>query len=406
MPADGSTSLLALNGKQKLDLERILVWKLINWEEQYKLLASNPPLRSVVVEIHPDAAEQMLRLYNVKNRRLTENHAKRLGAAMAKHSYERTGDTIKVSRTHKLLDGQHRLSACVKSKTAVVSDIVFGLDDALFDVLDQGKKRSAGDVLGIHGIAYPSLVAGAIQWVLNFNNPTSVSMDGGGSTLASAREVLALAQGSMKDIAHYVNEALLINKAFAQPPTMICGLLYLIGKRDPSIARDFAHEWANGARIGRNRNFDVLNERIKTIIHGGGHVSRTMRTALIIQMFNHWNAHIIAPPRALTWRKGLRMPQLEFNAKSFKDGKDEAERADTSRATVKMRIMRVMTKKMSARNSEVAISLDTVAELANTSRRSASELVAELCREKSLIQVKEARRHHTARYQVIKPTAG
>jgi hypothetical protein len=406
MPADGSTSLAALNGKgAQLDLDRVLTWRLANWEEQFKLLVKHPPLRSVVVDMHHEVAEQLLKLSNTNNRRKTENHAKNLAAEMVDGLFAVTGDTLKITRKGRLADGQHRLFACVEARASLTTHMVFGIDDAIFDLLDQGRKRTAADVLGMCGIAYPNLVAGAIAFVQKHKAPNRVSLDGGMSNLRlSPRRIKELALGRMKNIVDHVHEANRINVAFKQPPTMVLALLYLIGEHNPAVARDFAHEWAVGARVARNRNFDVFVERLQTIAHGNnGVVSRTVRWALMIQMFNYWHAHRIATPRALAWRKGLSFPALEFNAERFKAAKDDAERADTSRAAVRLRIHRILTEKMSARTNEVAIPEESVASLANTSRASVKDILAEMCRDKTIIQVREARKEGPARYQVIRP---
>jgi hypothetical protein len=189
---------------------------------------------------------------------------------------------------------------------------------------------------------------------------------------------------------------------------MVCGLLYLIGKHDAAVARDFAHEWATGAKTGRNRNFEILQQRINQIAHGNnGVVSRSMRAALLIQTFNHWHAHVIAAPRALTWRRGWTFPTLEFNPDRFKEGKATETREDTSLPAVKYRVHLVLTK-MQDKRGFVSISIDEIAKLANVSRGSVQYILGELARGKQISPVRGAgigKRGAPATYQVIVPAA-
>lgn len=417
MPHDGATPTPVLNGTAKkglrttspeldvfsLDFSKPLVWDATSdWATQFNALIKSPPLHSVVIEIAPEVAGQLLKLSNTKNRPKQSTHASHIGSVIAGDEYEMTGDTVKFSRTGKLLDGQHRLDGCIKAKTPLLTHVVFGLADDVFDVLDQGKKRTPGDILALCGIPEPVMAAGAIAWVKRLEAGT----EGGGTFTRrelTPRKIRALALGPMKDIANYVKDARLVNVAYKHPPTMICGLLYLIGKYNAGVARDFAHEWVHGAKIGRNKNFDVLQQRINQIAHGNnGVVSRTVRAALLIQTFNHWHAHVVASPRALTWRKGWAFPTLEFNTERFKQGKSVAAREDTSLPAVKHRVHYVMTK-MQDKKGFVSLPHEEIAKLANVSRGSVGYILGELCRGKQLSPVRGGKKGAPTTFQVIVP---
>jgi hypothetical protein len=48
-----------------------------------------------------------------------------------------------------LLDGQHRLLACIKAKTNFRTLVVDGLDDSIFDSVVTGIGRSGADTLAV-----------------------------------------------------------------------------------------------------------------------------------------------------------------------------------------------------------------------------------------------------------------
>lgn len=396
------------------DFSRPLCWGLENWAIEFHALRKRSPLHSVVIEIAPEVADKLLKLSNTRNRPMQRNHAAAMEALLAADEYAVTGDTVKFSKSGVLIDGQHRLEGAVKGKRVLVTHVIFGLPDDIFDVIDQGKKRTPADILAMLDIPAPAMVAAAITWVKRLESGDSGGEYSGHYSRRhlTPRKIRELALGEMKDVAKYVREAEHIRVAYKHPPSMVCGLLYLIGRYDAGVARDFAHEWATGAKTGRNRNFDVLAQRISQVAHGNnGVVSRPLRAAMLIQTFNHWHAHRIAAPRSLTWRKGMTFPTLEFDPGRFRDGKDAEAREDTSLAAVKNRVLTVLTKRQDKKGF-VSLPSDEIAKLANISRRSVPYILGELARGKQISPVRGARtstgpdrRPMPATYQVIAPPA-
>lgn len=413
MPADGS--LNGLEGVQKrklhtsdgdIDFSQPLVWdKPADALEEFHWLIKNPPLHSVVIHIGPAVAESLMKLSNTKNRPKQKTHESNIGITIKEDSYELTGDTVKFSKKSVLLDGQHRLGGCIKSKEPILTHVVFGLDDDIFDVIDQGKKRTPGDVLSLCGVPEPTMVAGAVSWVLSLQAGPIGRLQGGSGGRVTPRIVRELATGKMKTIANYVKEARLINVAYKHPPTMIAAMLYMIGQRDPAIARDFAHEWVHGAKIGRNKNFDVLNQRLQAVAHAnGGTINRVVRAALVIQTFNYWNAHMVAGYREMQWKKGWTFPAFEFDKTSFKEGKAIQERENTSLSAVKYRVHYVLTKTQD-KKGEAALSLSDIAKTANVSRNSVPYILDELKKSKHISLVKPMANNKPAVYRVNVPAA-
>lgn len=302
--------------KSDLDLDRIVTWKKPDEAlEELELLIKKPPLRSVVVKIYPAVAQAILSAYNTQNRSLKKGLERSLGLVVQNEVFELTGDTIKMSKNGVLLDGQHRLKSCAISSVPIMSHMVFGLRDEVFDVLDQGYKRTPADVLKLRGIRDATWIASSIRWVVSLETGTIASRS---REALSPRDIRELAEGRLKDLHDYVPAGRLINEAFGHPPSLITALAFVIGKRNEKLAKDFIHEWVHGARVGRNENFDTLNLRLMTLQkQSGGRVNSYVRAALIIQMFNAWNANTVVTARALSWRLQLPFPKLEFDAVQY-----------------------------------------------------------------------------------------
>lgn len=104
------------------------------------------------VEWTPLQAEDFLRKHNTRNRKHSQRVIDKYAAQMKAGEWiEATGDTIKLSKTKVLIDGQHRLAAQVKANVTLKWLLVEGLPDEAYEVVDTQKPRRAADALYVLG---------------------------------------------------------------------------------------------------------------------------------------------------------------------------------------------------------------------------------------------------------------
>jgi hypothetical protein len=327
---------------REINYNRVLKWKTVEDLDEFYALIKKPPIHSVVVHIEPVVAKHILVFANTNNRPMGKGWAERLALDVKADQYGLTGDTLKFSKEGRMLDGQHRLEACART-SAIITHIVFGLDDEVFDLIDQGSKRTPGHVLKLAGVKDPTIVAGAVRWA----RIMSERRGGESSWGLSARKVRELAQGPMKDIQRYTRAAEKIREAYHIPPTMSAALLYLISRKSHAIAEDFADCWVNGGRhLIKNKNFDTLTQRMHTVRHHSkGALNRTVLAAMMVQTFNHWHANVAAVPSGITWSKGRAFPELSFDKEAFLHEKNRRDRiTDSTLAGVQNAVLKGMLK--------------------------------------------------------------
>tara|TARA_B100001175_G_scaffold42518_1_gene31855 strand:+ start:1690 stop:2607 length:918 start_codon:yes stop_codon:yes gene_type:complete len=122
---------------------------------------------SRVETITPARAKQLLAT-NPNNRKINERHTLKLATTIRENRWVNNGETIKIGikdGKEILLDGQHRLTAVVKAEKTIRTHVIYGLDPEVFDTIDQGKKRSLSDVLGIAGYINTSALARTVKLV-------------------------------------------------------------------------------------------------------------------------------------------------------------------------------------------------------------------------------------------------
>ena len=106
-------------------------------------------MKTEIVTITPAHAEHYLS-NNKGNRRIVKQRVLDLMSAMNRGEWKLSPQPIILSKTGRLLDGQHRLSALVMYGKPLEMSLTTGASDEIFDILDTGKHRNYADVTGMN----------------------------------------------------------------------------------------------------------------------------------------------------------------------------------------------------------------------------------------------------------------
>lgn len=327
---DGAKTIRRLSRRDPGDLDQVIPLRNEDDLSVFYWLVENAPPRSVVCAFHPEFAKIILARENPKNRPLYKGHAVYwLGNDLTSGNFAVTGDTLKFASNGNLIDGQHRLEACAHTGIAFQSHAVFGISPKVFDILDQGRKRTAGDILALDGIVNAPIVAAAIRWAraieagIGSSYSTGPSRDGAMAKGKAAitftpRNLRKMAKTEYAGMSEWVTVGLKIREAYRHPAAMMGAILYLIAQKDRKLAVRFAHEWLHGSRLEeRNKGFDVLSARFLTIQRqNNGRINNQLRCALIVMTFNYWQADRVPHSSALKWRRGLKFPTIQVNGRA------------------------------------------------------------------------------------------
>jgi hypothetical protein len=137
-----------------------------------------------LVTITPDHAAKMLLASKTNNRPISANNVGKIARAMLAGEYVTNGEAVILDTEGNILDGQHRLMACVESGKAFTTVLVSGVDPSAFTTIDTGKARSAGDALATLGARNSMAVAATIQTIAKWRG-AGISISGGSATSGS-----------------------------------------------------------------------------------------------------------------------------------------------------------------------------------------------------------------------------
>lgn len=187
-----------------------------------------------IVEVTPELAQKWLGL-NTANRRLKPRQIAAFAADMKSNRWRLNGEAIKLAgpayAPTKLLDGQNRLHALLKSQTTVTMMVVFGLTADTQSTMDSGAKRTVADNLKIAGVSNGPIVAAAAGIALRI---------AAGKTLGGGIDVTnATAEEFIYEHPDLIKSAEVANQ-FAHkadvPPSQVAYTHWVLAKIDPEQA--------------------------------------------------------------------------------------------------------------------------------------------------------------------------
>lgn len=127
-----------------------------------------PDISLHVETITPEYAAYLLEeASGFVNRNVRQDKVARYATDMRLNRWRLTGEAIKLSPDGTLIDGQHRLLACVKAGVQFTTVVVYNVGEDAVPVFDTGVARRPSDVLKMRGYSnYASLaaVAARILW--------------------------------------------------------------------------------------------------------------------------------------------------------------------------------------------------------------------------------------------------
>ena len=116
-----------------------------------------------VVTMTPQWASQLLGQTKQRNRKFKRRHLERLTSTIQSGNWYITAQGIALDQDNNILDGQHRLAAIVRAEKPIQIMLGRNLDPGIFNVVDTGSTRTAGDALDILGSSKGKTVAAALK---------------------------------------------------------------------------------------------------------------------------------------------------------------------------------------------------------------------------------------------------
>lgn len=239
-------------------------------------------MKAEVEVITPERARELLR-GNQRNRPLRKDYVRVLADEMLENKWALNGVPI-ILNGKLLIDGQHRLEACVLSdkpfKTLVVSEV----DANAFLTIDMGKKRTAADTLATQGEKHYSALAAACVIVEVYYNEKNKDYRFSASTKGSNR-LIAYTLKTYPTIRQSVEHCLGMRTKLV-PISILSACHYIFSRIDVHLADIFIEKLVTGNDIKEGTSMSELRARLVDNYTSLRKHSRGYMISLIIKAWN------------------------------------------------------------------------------------------------------------------------
>lgn len=245
---------------------------------------------SMIIEhISPTMAAQYL-AQNTMNRPVRPAVVRDFAEAIKRGEWKMNGEPIKFASDGRLLDGQHRLNAIIASGVSINAAIIRGLDAAVFDTLDQGKKRTGGDILAIAGEKNTNILAAVLRTIISIEKG---GVFGRNTTTVQIEDALVRWPSARKWTNEYNG-----NKAKAFATSCVPAVMTMAAERHgDGPSERFMDGLGSGANLDARSPVLTLRERL--IESHTNRIRKLSTVVLCAYTIKAWNAYLKGRPLGL-----------------------------------------------------------------------------------------------------------
>lgn len=261
----------------------------------------------------PEAAAFLLKNHNFKNRGLKKHQKAFLQRQIDGGKFVYNGETIIVGDNNQILNGQHRLTACVATGKSIEVLIVFGVPAAAFVTVDQGARRGGADVLAIEGHKNCNNLAATLRQIDNYFKGALGKSHAAGPAGAHGRGDNS---HTLELFDRYPDAQASVTKMKGiriSTPAVACALHYLFSQSSPEQADEFCDVVMNGfspdacySDIGRAAG--MLREWLTRAALGSKKTPPWVQANIWIKAWNAGRTGVM--PKILSWKDQIDKPLL------------------------------------------------------------------------------------------------
>jgi ParB-like chromosome segregation protein Spo0J len=286
-------------GKKKAAKKKVTKKKITKKKVTKKKASPATPTVEVMT---PEMAKVILEK-NDENRRVRKRTVEFYAQQMRDGEWEYNGETIKIRKDGVVIDGQHRLMACVQSGVSFTTAIVRDLPD-VYETVDVLSPRNAGDALYRAHYQYASELASAARIIAAIND-IEVGATIKNLNLGKKRSNKAVKQTVDEYHDHLIEGCRLVThgdgKSLLRPKAVFIACYAMFASKN----RVRAVEFFEGLTSGEILEKDDPAYRLRSLLMSAlaqPHVRRKKKW-LVAVCIKAWNAHL----------KGEKVRQLRFS---------------------------------------------------------------------------------------------
>lgn len=260
-----------------------------------------------------EAAAILLKNHNFKNRGLKKHQKQFLQGQIDSGKFVYNGETIIVGDNGQILNGQHRLAACVATGKPIEVLMVFGVPAAAFVTVDQGARRGGADVLCIEGHKNCNALAGALRQIDNYYKGAIGKAHASGPAGKEGRGDNSFTLELLSRYPGVEASVFKMKGIRISPPSVAIALHYLFTQVDKDAADEFCDVVMNGYQLdttylSAGAAGGVLREWLVRAATGS---KKSLPWVIANIWIKAWNAgRDGVMPKVLSWKDGIDKPLI------------------------------------------------------------------------------------------------
>lgn len=264
--------------------------------------APDAEITAQVMRITPQMAGELVK-NRLPNRPVSKARVRTLIEDMRAGRWKLNAESIILDHDGRLLDGQHRLFACLESGITITALVAIGVAPDAAMSIDQGARKNGADMLAMAAIPQAQPLSAAAKWLWRYSHE---------------RMRQATVQLRNAEMPAFVQDhpglevSLEWGKAVRAllPQSCATMLHYLMSKKESELAKQYFLALAHGEALTRDHPAHVLREKFLKEKAATSHLAVVGKAALTAVAWNalRRDAHL-AP--GLVW-KGIQDPKVPF----------------------------------------------------------------------------------------------
>lgn len=268
----------------------------------------SPDVSHSIVIITPVEASKLLE-GNTRNRPIRQDHVNKLARAIQERRWRLNGSTVVISKTGKVLDGQHRLWACMLADQPFETILIRGVDDDAFTTHGDQLARMGSDLFAYYGVKNSKIVAPAMT-LLFFHLNEALGQIRNSNAQPSQDELYELFCNGHQRMEEVAGQCVVFRDLLS--PSVAAFFKYVFGGIDQEKAATFFEQLLYGAGPNPTVPIHHLRRRLEADRARKAKLPRIEKMSLIIKA---WNLHLAgAPCKALRWGFEEEFPQIRKEA--------------------------------------------------------------------------------------------
>lgn len=220
-------------------------------------------VKTSVMTVTPEQARVWLERSKTHNRNISEPIVKQMATDMRVGAFVMNGESVIMSESGDILDGHHRLKACVAAGVPFVTVVVTGVQGDVMATIDTGDMRNKVDVLQFGGYKNAGVMSGVTRLVWHAERGTLATMHRSWREVGFTNVEMLTVAKNHPGIADACRVAQNLEKKFQPMSRQLFGFgWYWFGRIDAVLGPQFCEGVADGIGFAGDSPITLFRNRM------------------------------------------------------------------------------------------------------------------------------------------------